>query len=804
MILSSALRLKTIAVFGLLLSHCMMVHAGLRVTAVFPEKNSNTAQVNTSVRVTFSDSINANTASAAAFCVWGNVSGRHSGSIAVDNKTKSITLNPDISFIRGEKVQVILTDSITSSADGLRLSGGYSWKFQTATLLGNDTFKVSSNVITPTMVPYALATGDFNQDGYPDLAAANTDNNSISVYINNTVGGFQTPQSYSTGAGPSKIAVADINNDGAVDLIVVNTSANSVGVFKNNRSGGFGAMETYTVGAAPKALAISDINNDGSIDIVVANSADNTITVLKNDGTGNFSPAQTITVGTNPSGIVLEDLDNDGTVDGVVSNKGTRSLTILKNVTGALAVDTTYVLNGLSYLFSDPNDIAVFDFDKDGTPDLAVANGGSNDIAILLNAYSGSRPGRFTFEGRMIPLGVSPTALYGNDFDADGDIDLVMASKTAGNKSMTILVNQGLGAPTQIEIPVGKGTQGVVGADFSGQFGVIDLIAAGTDGKLRMFRNQVTTKPAGTVKASTQQITFSETAVGDTARVPITIYSLLSANKVDTAINSNTTFSLVQVFPAVLNAYDSSSVRIIFAPKGYGVFTDTLRVYSAGEVIKIAITGSSPPPVFVSSASSIAFGSVKQGKTVSQNLSWTNSTINPLHVDSVVLARGAFTCSTMSFPAILHHGDTLHLAVSFKPDSTRSYTDTVSVYNNSPVQIFRIPLSGAGTPLDEVTQETFKPQTFSLEQNFPNPFNPSTVISYQLPVKSYTSLRVFDILGREVAVLVNDIKGPGKHSVIWDAARLSSGLYLYSMTSSPIGGKSEKMFIATKKLILMK
>ena len=669
----------------------------LQVLAVSPAKNSNTAPMNTSVRVTFSDQLNTSTASSASFRAWGSISGRHSGSIIFDNSTA--TLIPDINFIRGEKVQVVLTDTITSTTSGLRLSGGYSWEFQTAILLGNDTFKVAANSMSPSVVPYALAVGDFNRDGYPDLVVAHTDNNSISLYINNKVGGFLAPQSYAAGTGPSKIAVADINNDGAVDLIVVNTGSNSIGVFKNNGNGGLEAMVSYTVGTTPKALSVADVNNDGYLDIAVVNSNDNTLIILKNDGTGSFSLAQTITVGSGPSAVVLRDLDNDGAIDGVVSNKNSNSITILKNAAGILTIDTTYVISGTTA----PNDIAVFDFDNSGTADIAIAYSGSNNIAILLNGYSGNRIGRFYTGLPLIPVGVSPTALYGNDFDANGDIDLAMASQTASISSMTIVVNAGFVAPTQIEIPIGHGTRDVVGADFSGQFGVIDLIAAGTDGKLRTFRNQVITRPEGTVKVSIQQIIFDATAIRDTSRKSISIYSLLVPNSIDSVTNSNSAFSLVHSLPAFLNAYDSTNVKIVFAPKGLGTYTDTLRVYS-------------------------------------------NSTLPGLP----------------------------------------------------------IPLSGVGTPVVGVTRETLLPQRFSLEQNYPNPFNPETKITFSVGTYSHTSLRVFDLLGREVAMLVNEVRGPGTYSVTWDATGFSSGIYLYSLTSSPVDRTDDKIFNATKKLILIR
>jgi len=88
------------------------------------------------------------------------------------------------------------------------------------------------------------------------------------------------------------------------------------------------------------------------------------------------------------------------------------------------------------------------------------------------------------------------------------------------------------------------------------------------------------------------------------------------------------------------------------------------------------------------------------------------------------------------------------------------------------------------------------PQIFSLSQNYPNPFNPVTIISYQMPVRGKTELKVFDILGKEVAELVNEEKAAGTYQVKFDGSKLSSGVYFYQLHSGS--------FIQTKKLILMK
>ncbi len=111
--------------------------------------------------------------------------------------------------------------------------------------------------------------------------------------------------------------------------------------------------------------------------------------------------------------------------------------------------------------------------------------------------------------------------------------------------------------------------------------------------------------------------------------------------------------------------------------------------------------------------------------------------------------------------------------------------------------------SGSGVwrrPLSEITSVSFSstrlPQEFTLEQNYPNPFNPSTRISWQLPISSHVSLKVFDVLGNEIAKLVNEEKPAGSNEIEFDAGGLPSGIYFYRLQA----GK----YIETKKLVLLK
>ncbi len=114
-----------------------------------------------------------------------------------------------------------------------------------------------------------------------------------------------------------------------------------------------------------------------------------------------------------------------------------------------------------------------------------------------------------------------------------------------------------------------------------------------------------------------------------------------------------------------------------------------------------------------------------------------------------------------------------------------------------PVTYLRITLMGE-TPAVSVEDSPHSgtPLQFALSQNYPNPFNPSTVISYQLPVVSNVKLIIYDLLGREVATLVNAVEEPGYKSVEWNAAAVASGVYFYRLKAGD--------FMQTKKLLLTK
>jgi hypothetical protein len=134
------------------------------------------------------------------------------------------------------------------------------------------------------------------------------------------------------------------------------------------------------------------------------------------------------------------------------------------------------------------------------------------------------------------------------------------------------------------------------------------------------------------------------------------------------------------------------------------------------------------------------------------------------------------------------------------PTAVQSYTDTLRLATNTPSGVVRIPLSGTGIPPTSVGQPFAFPTSYVLEQNFPNPFNPSTRIRYGLPKESIVRLSIFNALGQEIAQLVNGVQEAGWHVVEFSPSRVgkevASGVYYYRLHADD--------FVKTMKFVLIK
>ncbi len=194
-------------------------------------------------------------------------------------------------------------------------------------------------------------------------------------------------------------------------------------------------------------------------------------------------------------------------------------------------------------------------------------------------------------------------------------------------------------------------------------------------------------------------------------------------------------------------------------------------------------------------------GPVGLALDVSQNLMyWTEANANTLRRstlsgDSVTtLVAGLATPNYLALDPVegtLYWGEIGTPSVQ-RANRDGSQVETLPVTVSHPTGILVTPSGAVG--VSETGTERIT--TFSLSQNFPNPFNPTTTIQFSIVNTQLTMLTVYDVLGREVAALVHEVKQPGRYIVQWDAGGMASGLYMYRLQAGS--------FVDVKKLILLK
>ncbi|MGA7840491.1 MAG: FG-GAP-like repeat-containing protein [Candidatus Acidiferrales bacterium] len=265
---------------------------------------------------------------------------------------------------------------------------------------GDGTFTAEPSLTLPTGAgPTAIAVGDFNDDGFADLAVVNKNASTVTIFLGNGDETFQTPvTTLVTGNAPTSIVAQAFNPNapGIIDLAVTNSTDNTLQIFLGNGKGTFSNGVTYNTGVTPVYVASADVNLDGNLDLVVAdsgaatstNSVGNSVSVFLGNGDGTFIlPGGTrmdFAAGTTPTSLVIADFNDDGIPDLMVTASGDNAAALMLGAGGGffntppieVPVGTT------------PDSVATADFNGDGLPDVAISNFGSNTATVILDSSS--------------------------------------------------------------------------------------------------------------------------------------------------------------------------------------------------------------------------------------------------------------------------------------------------------------------------------------------------------------------------------------------------------------------------------
>jgi hypothetical protein len=283
--------------------------------------------------------------------------------------------------------------------------------------------------------PVSVVIADFNGDGNLDIATANAGvsepTKSVSVLLGDGTGAFGSPITSMTGTYPMAMAVGDVNNDGIPDLVLAQETV--VTILLGNGDGTFGAAVSYATGGAKlRSITLGDFNNDGKLDIAAGDYLYNNVEVLLGDGLGNFGTAAAYSVDGHSSDVAVGDFNNDANLDLVSANR------FLSDVTLLLGDGSGGFQSGGNFTAGQYcKALGVGDFDGDGNLDLAVANAefGDDTVSVLL----GDGNGGFS-SAVSVPTGMAPTSIAVGDFNGDGYPDLAVANHDSS--SVTVLINR--------------------------------------------------------------------------------------------------------------------------------------------------------------------------------------------------------------------------------------------------------------------------------------------------------------------------------------------------------------------------
>jgi hypothetical protein len=314
---------------------------------------------------------------------------------------------------------------------------------------------------------YALFSGDLDGDGDVDLAAANEQESTIAVFLNDGAGGFARLDRIDTGQYPTGGAIVDMNRDGIPDVVTADYHGDSVSVLLGIGGGFLAEKESYPTvsGSETSNLAVGDLNGDTNTDVIATNPLSSSISVFLGRGDGTLDESIDLPVGivgaSAPYSVAIGDFNGDGAADVAIADVRSGTIIVRRgNGDGTFQAEVPYLEGGVP-----PYILITHDLDLDGNLDLVCANRGSDDVSVLLGRGDGA------FRKVIVSSTGPDTGPYSvavADFNQDGVPDVVTANFETSTGSVLLGVGNG-----SFDAPIDAGatgltSYGVAVGDFDG------------------------------------------------------------------------------------------------------------------------------------------------------------------------------------------------------------------------------------------------------------------------------------------------------------------------------------------------
>jgi hypothetical protein len=552
--------------------------------------------------------------------------------------------------------------------------------------------------------PVAVATDDFNGDGDPDLAMANSVPKTVSVLLGAAGGEFGAPTTFPVAGNPRAVATDDFNGDGDPDLVTANWNSDNVSVLLGGAGGSFGPQTKFSAGSDQNSVATGDFNGDGDPDLVVTSAPDDSddFSVLLGGPGGSFGPRTSLPVGTAQRGVGVGDFNGDGDPDLALARSNPAgdacSVAVLLGRAGAsFGAPTDYCVS------ANPTSVAVGDFNGDADPDLVVASGTWDAVSVLLGGAGGSFGAQSV---NRVPGGAAGVDLA--DLNGDADPDLVVANGPSDTVSVLMGGAGGsFGVADSTPVSGENGATDVVAGDFNGDADADpDLAVADYTGIVSVLLNSRVSLDPGSLAfpptvagggSERQTVVLTNDRAAD---LSVSNVALAGADAGSFATSEDTCSG------ATVTPGGTCRVRVRFRPVRVGEHAARLEFTddALGGLQSAPLSGTGTPQVTVS-PSTLYFASRPDSTTSGpQTVSLINLGVNKVVVSGVTLTgadAGSFrkppeldACSGATVPV----GGRCNVVVRFRPDGVGSKSAALEFTDDALGSPHRVQLSGTGTP----------------------------------------------------------------------------------------------------------